>query len=429
MLLAAGNAFSQVDSAAAPAGTGGSYEDRMVTPELVGGGPSLAFASETPRTNYLHLGLTVGAGYDDNVFPGADPKVSDFSYSIWPSIALQQSRARLNWTLSYSPGFTFYQKVTERNEADHNFSANLEYRLSPHVTMSLRDAFTKSSSPFSAGLQNPGDPGSVPTRPVDIVPPLADRLSNIGTAGLSYQFAANGMIGASATFSNLYYPDLSQAPGLYNSSSKGIQGYYNHRLSGKHYIGATYQFQQLLSDPSISETYAHSVMFFYTYYLQTNTSLSFFGGPEHTETDGVAPTPLKSWSPGGGVSLAWQGVHTSLNTSFSRRISEGAGLSSAVRAQSAEASIRRLLAKHLTGSLSASYSDTTLLDTTVAGGNGHTISGTAALQQGLGDHLSVGFAYTRLHQNYSNIAALSANPDRNRYWFSLSYEFVRPLGR
>jgi hypothetical protein len=46
--------------------------------------------------------------------------VSDVSYSIWPTIALDETTSRLHWAISYAPGFTFYQRTSSRNEADQN---------------------------------------------------------------------------------------------------------------------------------------------------------------------------------------------------------------------------------------------------------------------------------------------------------------------
>jgi len=51
------------------------------------------------------------------------------------------------------------------------------------------------------------------------------------------------------------------------------------------------------------------------------------------------------------------------------------------------------------------------------------------VQRPIGEHLSLGVQYTRLHQSYSGIAALSASPDRNRVAGTISYQFSRPLGR
>jgi len=141
----------QKDSGAAPAATGAiGSEDQMVTPAPVSiEGYPLSLGAESERTNYLRGGLRFSSTYDDNVLTHIGRSTSDVSYSIWPWISLNQSRPRLKWSFSYSPGFTFYQKTTNLNEADHASEAKLEYRLSPNVTLHLRDAFSKSSNYFN----------------------------------------------------------------------------------------------------------------------------------------------------------------------------------------------------------------------------------------------------------------------------------------
>jgi hypothetical protein len=60
---------------------------------------------------------------------------------------------------------------------------------------------------------------------------------------------------------------------------------------------------------------------------------------------------------------------------------------------------------------------------------GQTVSGTASAQHLLSEHLNVEFGYARLHQSYSGIAVISAAPDSNREFISISYRLTRPLGR
>src|SRR5437870_12033947 len=120
---------------------------RMATPEPVSiEGYSMNFASEGERSNYLRGGLRFGSSYSDNVSPSGGRPISDFSYSVWPFISLDQVRSRLSWDLSYSPGFTFYQKTTAFNESDHNLALTLKYRLSPHVTLKVENHFSKTSN-------------------------------------------------------------------------------------------------------------------------------------------------------------------------------------------------------------------------------------------------------------------------------------------
>jgi len=148
ILLAAGPVWAQIAGGAETAGTGpGSNGGGMLTPAPVSGdGYSMGFTSET-RSNYLSGGLILSTAYQSDVTTGSNGQpISDVSYTILPTISLDQTRSRLHWVFTYSPGFTFYQKTTSLNQTNQNLGVNLRYRLSPHVTLSLRDTFQQSSS-------------------------------------------------------------------------------------------------------------------------------------------------------------------------------------------------------------------------------------------------------------------------------------------
>jgi len=410
--------------------------DRMLTPPPVSGqGYPVSFTSEE-RANYLRGGVTFNTAYSDNVLGAtSSTPVSDMSYSVWPTISIDETSSRLHWTLSYAPGFTFYQRVSARNEADQNLSLGLQYRLSPHVTVSVRDSFQKSSDVFNQPDQ--GLAGAVSWAALgandSVIAPLADRLSNDGNAGITYQFSANSMIGASAAFTNLHYPNPSEVPGLYDAASRGGSGFYSYRLSKQHYIGATYQYQELLSYPAggTNQTQTDGAFVFYTFYPAPTFSLSLFGGPQYYSAGPqylsatLSPAPAsQSWSPAAGASVNWQARHTGVALSYSHSVSGGGGLIGAVELDSANLSARQQITRNFSASLAGAYANNGVLAVSALGG--HSVSGSAALQRQVGEHLNFQAGYTRLHQNYGFLAA---NPDTNREWVAISYQFARPLGR
>jgi hypothetical protein len=367
--------------------------------------------------------------------------VSDVSYSVAPFIALDETTPRLHMVLTYAPGFTFYQKTSARNETDQNASINLQYRLSPHVTFSARDSFQKSSNIFnqpdlgsgagvSGGTQGPN---------FSVIAPIADLLSNSGNAGITWQFAPNGMVGGSGTFTNLHYSNQSEVPGLFDSNSQGGSVFYSLRVSKMHYIGATYQYQRLISNPTNgqSETQTHAILFFYTLYATSRFSMSCFGGPQYSDTVQPPLPPLqiklpeaRAWTPAAGASLSWQSRMTNVAVSYSHIISGGGGLMGAVKMDSASASIGQQLTRRLSASVAGGYAQNDVLASALAGGsNGHSVFGTASLQQQIGQHINLQLGYNRIHQNYSSVAVLAATPNTNREFVSISYQFSRPLGR
>ncbi len=411
-------------------------EDRMLTPPPVSGGSFPVSYTSEERSNYLRGGVTFNTAYSDNVLGATSTTpVSDVSYSVWPTIALDETTSRLHTLLTYAPGFTFYERTSSRNEQDQNLSLALQYRLSPHVTASFADGFQKSSSVFNQPDQGLAGAvsGTAQGANDSVIAPLADRLSNNGNAGITYQFSANAMVGASGTFTNLHYPNPSEVPGLYDAASRGGSAFYSYRVSQQHYLGVTYQYQELLSYPTggTNQTRTDAFLFFYTYYPTPRFSFSLFGGPQHysagaqflSASQPVIPA-ASSWTPSGGASVNWQSLHTGMAVSYARTVSSGGGLVGAVELDSANASLRQQLTRNLSASLAGGYANNGVLS--VASLGGHSISATAALQHQVGNHFNVQGGYTRLHQDYSFLAA---NPDTNREWVAVSYQFSRPLGR
>lgn len=344
MVVATVPLWSQADTpptqpvAAYGAGSGVENTDNQMTaPPSVSGQSYPQVPTSQERSNYLQVGVTFTSAYSDNIVGSTGSNsgpVSDESYSVFPTLALNETTTRLHFILAYAPGFTFYQHNSQLNEENQNASIDFQYRLSPHVTLSARDGFQKSSSVFnqpslgtagsvSGGIQEPNQ---------SVIAPVASQLNNSGNAGITYQFAANGMIGGSGTFSNLHYLDPAQVPGLYDSSSLGGSAFYAHRISKMHYIGVTYQYQRLLSYPApgTNETQTHSLLFLYTLYATPRFSVSVFGGPQYanigpqfSQMTTTSVPASQSWHPQVGGSLSWQGRLSSAAVSYSHMISGG----------------------------------------------------------------------------------------------------------
>jgi hypothetical protein len=417
-------------------------EDRMVTPPLVSGQSYPTASVSQERSNYLRGGVLFTSAYSDNaVGPVNGHAESDVSYSVSPTLAIDETTTRTHLVMTYAPGFTFYQRFSARNETDQNAAIDFQYRLSPHVTFAAHDGFQKSSSVFtqpdlgSAGAVSGGTEGGN----FSVIAPIADHLTNSGNVGLTYQFALNAMIGASGTFSNLHYPNQSEVPGLFDSESQGGSAFYALRVSKVNYLGVAYQYQRLQSfpTPGTNETQTHALLLFYTLRPSTRFSISIFGGPQYAElgpqfsATGSTPSPASSsWNPEAGGSVSWQGRMTNLAISYAHMISSSGGLIGAVKQDIASASIGQQLSKRLSASVGGMYAQNDILGApSLASDNGHTISGTASLQQQVGQHLNVQLGYTRLHQVYSGVAILAGTPDTNREFVALSYQFSRPLGR
>jgi hypothetical protein len=425
--------YAQAEPAATSAVTNNSVtDDRMMTPPTVSGQTYATAGTAESRSNYLRGGVSFSAAYSDNVQGGASAQpVSDLTYSIWPTIAIDQTTPRLSWSGSYSPGYTFYQKSTGSNQANQNAGLSLQYRLSQHVTLSVHDSLSKSSNVFDQPTPEAPISGTPSSPPQTVIAPLADTLTNTAFAGISYQFGPSSMVGANGNFSNLHYLNSSQVPGLNDSSSQSGSVFYNRRLSRRHYLGAIYQYQHLLAYPSGQQnlTQTHSISAFYTLYVTPTLSFSVSGGPQYAETV-EAPFPTaKSWTPSVTGSFGWQAKHTAISGSYSHAVSAGGGLGGAVHLDNGSLGLQQQITPHLSGGVSANYSDTKMLTPFFGNTAGHSISGTASLQRQFGQHFSLSGGYSRLHQSYGDIPLIAINPNTNREFVSISYNFIRPIGR
>jgi hypothetical protein len=419
--------------------TGGS---QMQTPPPVSGEAYSTEVASERRTNYLHTGFVINSAYSDNVVPGTSTNpIGDASYSFSPTIALDQTTARLHQTFTYAPGFTFYQHTSSLNEADQNLIMDVQYRLSPHVTANVQDSFRKSSNVFNQSFTGGVISGSTQSPLVPVVVPIADQISNNANAEITYQFSRNGMVGGSGVFTDLHYPKPSQVAGLGDSNLRSGAAFYSYRLARTSYLGITYQYAtSQTSLPAIeggsqkeaeSDTQTHSALLFFTTYLTPRLSLSFSGGPQHYAMSQYPYSTLRSWAPSAAASMGWQGSRASLAASYSHVVGSGGGLLGAFVSNSASAVARWQMARTWTIGSAASYVMTGNVSSSIPQSNpgGHMVSGTFTVQHPINEHLNIECGYIRLHQSYGSVAVISNAPDTNREFVSISYQFTRPLGR
>jgi hypothetical protein len=416
---------------------------QMLTPPPVSAGGYPTTVGSQARSNYLAAGFTINTAYNDNVLVGeSTTPVSDIIYTLSPTIALNKTTPRQNLVLTYSPGFTFYQHTSTLDSTDQSAAVNFQYRLSQHTTINLDDSFQKSSNVFDQLYPSSGGAisGSSQTQAVTVVAPYANQLHNTASMGLSCQFSSNGMIGASGSVSESNYPDPSEASGFNNSNSLGGSAFYSRRLSERQYAGVTYQYSRSKStavnaqtNPANTQTQVqtHTLLAFYTIYFNPKLSLSLSGGPQYTEAAQPPSPSTNSQTPSFTASIGWQRSHTNFVASYSRTVSGDSGLIGAYNSNTARASVGWQITRSWIASSAANYSSNTNVTPSLSSLNpgGETVSGTVSVQHSMGARLNVDIGYARLHQSYSGIAVISAAPDSNREYISISYRLMRPLGR
>jgi hypothetical protein len=432
--LAAMPVWSQV----VPSATGGGASSQMLVPPPVS---AIGFPIEVgaeKRSNYFSGSVAFNGGYVNNLYPGyGATSINDALYLIQPTVSADLTSDRSHETLTYAPAFVFYNPNSTLDTVNHSGSAALQYRLGPHVTFLAGDTFAKTSDTWSQPLSSGPVSGGLPSATPGIVVPFAAQLSNNAYAQLGWQFSLHDMLGFGGITTLLDFSNTSEAQDLYNSDSRGGSAFYTHRLTEKQYVGATFQYSEIVATPITANGVAEAdldtsnLLGFYTVYLKPTLSLSLGVGSQHYKLTQSPTAPAEGSTPSAIASFGWQGLRTSFALSYSRLVTGGEGIIGAYDANSAMASGRWQISRNWTTNLGGNYSDLATVAQSFAGSllGGHTWSGNASVGCQLDQHLSIAFQYQRLHQDYSDIPAISNDPSSSRESGTLTYQFSKPLGR
>lgn len=432
-----GNESSQTSDAANAAAT------RMLLPPPVSGLTYPTAVESETRSNYLRGGLTFSGGYVNNLYPGIVSGTSvtnDALYMIQPSLSLDYSTPRSHEVLSYTPSISFYQPDSVLNTTNHSVMGTYQYRLGPHLTFLAGDNLEKTSTTLTqpTGVGPGSVSGNLPSVTPGVVVPFAPQVSNDANVVLAWQFSPGNMVGAGGTATLLNFSNPVQAQGLFNSNARGGSGFYTHRLNGSQYMGAAYQYSTIIASPFTgvhvpsSDLQTNSILGFYTLYLSPRVSFSVGAGPQRYDLTQGSIAPVRTWAPAVFASLGGQGRYASFAASYSHEVTGGEGVVGAFTSDAVEMSTRWEILPTWTIGLGGGYSRIKTVSTRILAGGvpgGHTISGMASVEHRLSDALSFTVQYQRLHQNYQGISTITANPDSNYEFGSLTYHFSKGLGR
>jgi len=407
---------------------------------------SLEFTDEQERRNFVRAGVTVGANYDDNLLsaPQTGTPEGGAVFSAMPNIMLDQARTRLAWTVNYAGGFMVNQRISSYNQGSHNAGVDLRYRLSPHVNVHVRDNYVITTGFFEQFQAGNGAPlaGALTQPNQAVITPLARHNDDLGTAEITWQFSAGDMVGATSTFYDSRYRDITNAgPGtLLDTRTYEGDGFYTHRVTETNWAGLVYKFQRLQfgtvdgtvtpASPIGADT--NSFLLFDTINLKPNMVLSLFAGPEYTTLNdelltGTSTTLPGTWGTAGGASYAWNGQRTSIRATGLRRVSDGGGMLAAVELISGSAAVRRQMRRTSTLELGMVYGDSRELGAEPADLKSASVS--VDWEQRFARDFTASMGYARDFQQGSLLAGPLATVNHNRGWIAISYEFSRPFGR
>ena len=410
---------------------------RPIVPAMVGGyGSSMAFGEEMERSNYVQGGVTVQSTYDDNAYLSPSP-VSNYAVSVFPQISLDQSRSRVRWLLNYAGGYTFNEQLTERNQTSQDVDFDVQYRVSPHVSVRATEVVTLTTGLFGAvNSLNGSAPGIPQGSNSFVLTPLAKDFTTLTRGEIGYQFSATDIVGASGGFSSLQYRD--QQPGivLLNTQTESGAGFYTHRVTPANWVGASYTFEHLGYPDTVDNTIVHSVIAFDTYAVKPTMTLTFFGGPQYSEnrfpTNAIPPQTEQQnmWSAAGGVTFSWQAPRTSASATFTRRIADGGGVQGSVLLNGVSGSFRRQLTTRWALFLTGGYGANDSLTPSAAGSSSTDYaSGGINVTRQIAQNFFFQAGYYRQKQKTTGLSSFASDAQRNLVIASFSYQFARPWGQ
>jgi hypothetical protein len=446
-VLMARPALAQV----APSAEGGATQQddtEMMTPPPVSGMPYPQFTADDTQTNDLDASVAFTPAYVDNILPGetstttggASAPISDETYSIVPSISYNRLTTRQTAEFVYTPNFIFYQPTSNEptsslDSIDQSATLEFEYRLKPQVGLAIEDTFLRTHNVFneSYSFSTPVTGSTLASTP-GVIAPFAEQLTNSTNGVLSYQFGQNAMVGGGGSYSLFDLSDTVEAStGLYNSNSTGGMAFYSRRISSGQYLGVAYQYGRILTYPvgGVDETQTHALLPFYTLYIKRGFSFSVSAGAQHIADADFQGASSNSWTPIGVTSMSWQGSRGRVAANYSRMVTSGNGVIGAYYSNAVITSGDWDITHTWIADVSFGYVSINTVSSQIKSTfpQGDSITGQAALEHSFGEHFRMTLGYQHLHENYSDLGFAIEDPDSNREYGTITYEFRRPLGR
>lgn len=400
--------------------------------------PSVTPQDDLGPPNMLSGTIQVGAHYDDNALPSVTPRQWDISYAITPEIVLQETRRRVVWSVSYSPGVQFSQNVLYRNYFSQRFDGTLAWRLSPHGTFSAQQYYLVTTNPFAGFTTTQPGPTISPNQTIFI--PNTRQILLLSNALYSYQSSARTTMGVGGSFEQQKYdtiPRTGPSTALIHTQRASGNAYISRQLGARNELGFRYNLQVLKFPQTDARTTTHSFLVFDQMNLSPSTTLTLYGGPEYSLTANevvlnlgfiivTIPARANQWSAAGGVMYNWTGRHLAAAINFSRRVSDGGGLVGAVELTTGDAQLSYRLTPNWSLTSSISGSDDQLLASSSGNNELKTYSGKFGVRRRFWRKVAVNWFYQRLNETGSINGLVIGNHDVAGA--TLEYSFTRPLG-
>lgn len=417
-----------------PSGSGSPNVPVLVSGQM----PSNVPTSQQTPTNVFQGTLTVGASYDDNATTQANTHQSDVDYSVMPTFSFEETRSRLVWGLSYSPGLEISQNLLYRNRFAQRFGGHMAWRTTPHGMLSAEQYYLVTTNPFENFASTQPGPNISPNESIFL--PNIQQTLLLSHALYSYRSSAQVTVGLGGSFLMQKFdntPHDGPTTSLIHSQIASGEGFISRQITARNQFGFQYRGQVLRFPQANARTTAHSFQLFDQINFSAHTQLTLYGGPEYALTSNevavnlgfviiTIPVKANSWNGSGGVMYTWTGDHLGVAIDFSRGISDGGGLTGAVELTSGRAQLNWRLSRDWSLSSEVSGSNDDLLAAQTSSDQLRVYTGEVSLHRKLWRDMGMRVFYQRFDQPLSFNGITIGN--RNIIGASLEYSFFKPLG-
>ncbi len=408
----------------------------------VGQTPGLGLASEAEGGDYILGSLRLSTSFTDNVLASDVHPVSDVDYAVQPGFSFAKTLGWLHTDWDFSPGLVKYQRISQRDRWTGAVVTNFDARPWEHWLIRVRNNYRVRTNPPFDTFNTKGPVDFFTGEGGGLILPLAEQISDEGNVDISYQPTETTTLQLSGFFRDyIYHPihGTNISAGLVNSTAQAGRGQIYRRVSERAYLGAAYSLQDInfAFSNHTAGVLTQSVVGVGTFDITPAMELQIFAGPEYSKVRNqllvnlglvsvFIPVTEKVVSGTGGIIYTLHKDRTSLQLAGIRQVSGGPGLTAGAHSTKADFTVRRELGSHWYAELSAEYGIFTPIGLSTTSFDIHAVSGRAALEHRLSEHLSFELDFSHGHQQ-EVAEAHRRRVDVNFAMISLKYQIKRPL--
>lgn len=400
------------------------------------------YVTERPETSGLAVELRSEASWDDNILGNNAHRVRDYVFEEGGLLRVWTRKPAWGVGLEYRPDALLYRTASNLNQVDHRLNFDSDFHLAPHLLFRSKDSLDYTTgvveprSNQDVSLPVEGSPGLNST----LFTPFARQFANDASGEMEYDASRRTTFLVSGDhafrrFTNVGGVNASSTPSLFNTQSDTGDASYSYRVTKHFTLGLEYQFRNYrFVQPFHGMT--HSGFVRIQWDVAPHATLSAFGGPEHSESNGQFMIPstnplqpgnvlvtqkTKQWSPAVGGSLTLRSNQTVARLSTQWLVTDGGGLLATVSNSYEGAEIRQRLARRWDMALTVSNARSVALQGPLGKGAVDTQVAGMSFEHPLLGNLNLRMAYNYLRQRSNQFVPFALELDRNRFTVGLFF--------